>query len=611
MIPNKTAWLSLAILIPFSLILILVISYYLPFISDDSLISLRYVNRLLNGHGLTWTKGIPVEGYSNLLWILLIAVLGMLDVELINATRILGFIGMNIIMFTLLYYYLNKEKVRVVWFPLAITLLFLSVTGPIAVWAIGGLEQPLFGALIAISILLMNNIVDSKETIGKNQFRLSFVLGLLCITRPDGPIFTIASVISLLFISQFFRRKKLILTSFYILTFPILFYVGQIVFRLCYYGEFIPNTALVKITPSYHHFINGLNYLKHGIISLFPFSAIAIIFLFLIIFTAKNRAKSFYLLSILIFWSIYLVFIGGDIFPAYRHFIPIIVVFAFLLVEGFCIITKYISKSSYKQYYFLTLFVILFIPYTFIQFNNAENRRAIHEHWEWEGKSVGLFLKNAFSTKQPLLAVTAAGCLPYWSKLPALDMLGLNDYYLPRHPPKDIGNGRLAHELGSGKYVLRRKPDIIVFHVGTVPIFRSGEELQKTPEFHKLYIPIVIKTSDNYLTLIYFNKYSKKIGIQTLQSKIIIPGFLFKGKNSIAYLNKTNKLVVQVKSGQPLYMTFHSNKIQKWSINIKSTNSKKILSEIKQNSHSIYIKLFSKSVKPIEIENIVLKPECS
>ena len=50
-------------------------SYYYPFISDDSLISLRYAQRLVEGKGLTWTAGHPVEGYSNLLWVLLNALL--------------------------------------------------------------------------------------------------------------------------------------------------------------------------------------------------------------------------------------------------------------------------------------------------------------------------------------------------------------------------------------------------------------------------------------------------------------------------------------------------------------------------------------------------------
>src|SRR5882757_2842123 len=49
--------------------------YYYLFVADDSFISFRYVDRLLEGKGLTWTDGHPVEGYSNLLWVLVLAAL--------------------------------------------------------------------------------------------------------------------------------------------------------------------------------------------------------------------------------------------------------------------------------------------------------------------------------------------------------------------------------------------------------------------------------------------------------------------------------------------------------------------------------------------------------
>ena len=41
---------------------------YLPFLSDDALISLRYAQRLAEGKGLTWNDGERVEGYTNFLW---------------------------------------------------------------------------------------------------------------------------------------------------------------------------------------------------------------------------------------------------------------------------------------------------------------------------------------------------------------------------------------------------------------------------------------------------------------------------------------------------------------------------------------------------------------
>ena len=43
--------------------------------------------RLLDGLGLTWTGGAPVEGYSNLLWVLGCALLGAFSIDLIDAAR--------------------------------------------------------------------------------------------------------------------------------------------------------------------------------------------------------------------------------------------------------------------------------------------------------------------------------------------------------------------------------------------------------------------------------------------------------------------------------------------------------------------------------------------
>jgi len=41
------------------------------FVVDDAFISFRYAQNLLDGHGLVFNPGEQVEGYSNLLWILL------------------------------------------------------------------------------------------------------------------------------------------------------------------------------------------------------------------------------------------------------------------------------------------------------------------------------------------------------------------------------------------------------------------------------------------------------------------------------------------------------------------------------------------------------------
>lgn len=62
-------WLCLFAAISASL---LITKHLLPFAIDDALISYRYSDRLLRGRGLTWNDGEFVEGYSNLLWVLIV-----------------------------------------------------------------------------------------------------------------------------------------------------------------------------------------------------------------------------------------------------------------------------------------------------------------------------------------------------------------------------------------------------------------------------------------------------------------------------------------------------------------------------------------------------------
>ena len=65
----------------------------LPILLRRALISLRYSQRLCQGAGLTWTDGERVEGYTDLLWVLLNAPATCLGFDPIAAARLLGLAG--------------------------------------------------------------------------------------------------------------------------------------------------------------------------------------------------------------------------------------------------------------------------------------------------------------------------------------------------------------------------------------------------------------------------------------------------------------------------------------------------------------------------------------
>jgi hypothetical protein len=60
-----------------------------------------------------------------------------------------------------------------------------------------------------------------------------------------------------------------------------------------------------------------------------------------------------------------------------------------------------------------------------------------------------------------LVALNAAGVVPYLSELPSLDMLGLTDVHIA-HAPIELGHGVLGHEKHDAAYVLSRKPQLII-----------------------------------------------------------------------------------------------------------------------------------------------------
>jgi arabinofuranosyltransferase len=601
---------GLALLIVLGLLL-LHSAYYAPFLSDDSLISLRYAQRLLRGEGLTWTDGRPVEGYSNLLWILIIAGMGALGADLIDAARVLGLLGMSIVAVPILLWYASTDTLRRTLLALVVGILFFCLAAPVAVWAIGGMEQPLLAALLAAAIPLCFAVMESGRPAAGLVLLASLPLGLICITRPDGPVFVLAAVISVIAAGRLSGRTRALRVALLIMLCPLLLYLGQTAFRYFYYGQLLPNTALVKITPSTHHFLNGLRYIMGGMRALLPFSLLAVLALVWGLVAQQTRQRATLLLSTAGLWLAYLVFIGGDIFPASRHFLPVIVVFSFALVEGMRLAYGYVSERRGMRWpYVAAGLVALFAVYSYVQFTDARNRRAVTEQWEWDGKVVGLLLKAAFSREEPLIAVSAAGCIPYWSELPALDMMGLSDYYLPRHPPADLGRGSLGHELGDGRYVLSRAPDIICFHTGRMKaLFRSGREMQETEEFYELYTPVRLRGTSphEFVATLWIRRSSDGIGISRSDREVTVPGFLLNANpNTIAYLNERDRLVVAVSAGQPAGVVLDFIPPETWEIDIAATHPEEIKTGVRRLDGSAEIVLSTDREEPIEVQQIVL-----
>ena len=581
----------------FILILVMFIlgcAYYYPFISDDSLISLRYADRFINGKGLSWNDGKPVEGYSNLLWVLLVSLFGKFHLDLILSARLLGVfcsIGTLIIIFRFLKNkFAGKESIF-------IPLILLATTPCFVIWAVGGLEQPLYILLLTLVL------VEVSEVIRQNFRRLLFLsiwLGLLAITRPDGFLFTVTTTVFLVLINRKDTAKifRIILTVGLI---PTLFLAGQLLFRYSYYGEWVPNTALVKVKITWHHVLRGGFYNVKAFFGTFILSSVGLYFLWLAVFKRKDLFAAFLLLNITA-WGAYITSVGGDIFPAYRQYYVIIILFIFVIICGL----KYINfrnLSSFRKY--LVFFILILNG--FMQHFIPANHSAVEERWEFKGMMVGENLKATFP-KQTLIAVTAAGCIPYSSQLPTVDMLGLNDYYIPRHPPANFGNGPLAHELGDASYVMKRNPEIIIFNTGNRAEdvqFNITQQLMNNSLFKKNYAETSVSDyHDNYI--LYFNKYSENTGIKKLNRKLIIPGYLFSAEKDSFSVFMNGEILKVLEPSTMYHLKLDDIDGSKWfleSVNNRSGDDLKIT--FKQAGRQLYIKILAG--KKIYLKSLVLQ----
>lgn len=504
-----------------------------PFIEDDALISLRYARRLLQGHGLTWTDGEAVEGYSNLLWILLSSSLGALGIDLIAAVRILGVacVALTLVGLTLL----SSGRGRLSWLPALVAGLYLCLSGPAAVWSIAGLEQPLVAALYVLALWRMAPLLgrrsadDSTATPRKLAMLAGVPLALLCLTRPDSPLF-VATFAAVVVVARFERRAPLgsVYLAAILVSLPLLAWLGQLGFRWIVYADWLPNPAYMKTDIRSDRILEGLRYLANGFRHLWPFVIPSALGAAVGLNKKRDRAFTALLLVSSVVWMGYVALIGGDHFPAHRHLLVVLVAAAALTALG--IEHLLALRNRALVILGLLLAVVPLAPFVPLQRRDPDVEVAIISRWQWDGQVVGKLFGDAFGDERPLWAVTAAGCLPYFSMLPAIDMLGLNDRHIARTAPAP--GMSLSHDRGDGDYVLDRRPDLITFGMpsGKRPQYLSGRQMRRDPRFWQRYRPVHFEGAHPHrvVNLTYVAK-AGRVGTRRSDSGVDYPAYLLEG----------------------------------------------------------------------------------
>jgi arabinofuranosyltransferase len=298
---------------------------------DDAMISMRYAWNFSHGFGLVWNSGEYVEGYTNPLMTLLMALATLVfnKVDAVLAIQILG------IIFVLVNAYLTVSIAKhLVSGPEGYRLLFLALAFtcalsyyPLLYWSLMGMETGLLAVLMSLSILSALKYVKDRRP--AQAVLLSISLGMAFLTRMDTVVLAVP-----IFIYAFYARFRTDRSTrslsflFAMGGLYALFVIGQELFRWSYYGEWLPNTYTLKISgiALSTRIDNGMNFIAPFLTELY----IPLIIVGAAILFAFGKEK---LLLVSVFATLvtYQVWAGGDNWNYWRMLSPAV---PLLLVVG-------------------------------------------------------------------------------------------------------------------------------------------------------------------------------------------------------------------------------------------------------------------------------------
>jgi hypothetical protein len=419
---------------------------FYDYVVDDAYISFRYAQNLVAGEGLVFNPGERVEGYTNFLWVMLIALGTKLGIDPVGLAKTLGF-GFAVLTMLLVYSYYGRIYQRRSFERLLPAALIAS-SPPFAVWALGSLETTMFAFLVTGALLTH---IDSGER-GRVPLASSVLIGLAALTRPEGMVFAAILFTDLLIKPGLRRRAALWLI-------PIaLIYVPYFAWRYTYYGWLFPNTFYAKTGGGWNQFLRGLAYVRD-----FLFWPGGVVTLLAIVPAVLRRSRKTVLpLLTCLIWSCYVMVIGGDGLAMYRFLVPVLPIAYLLSSDGLFLLierggTRLAVLRGRPARLALAVLCLLMVFSRSLGSSERdfviEDRIRVQGNWVPIGKWLGDYARPGET-----LAIAVAGAIPYYSGLYTIDILGITDSHIAHVKIEEMGTGTAGHEKHDIDYVLARRP---------------------------------------------------------------------------------------------------------------------------------------------------------
>ncbi len=384
---------------------------------DDSFISFRYAVHLAEGHGLVFNPGERVEGYSNLLWVLILAAWHALGVELEGISKIMGvFCGIATLLLAMHIFRRHFGAAE----PLVIFLgLYLSTSIGMVYYAISGMETLFY----AFQIILFAALIVKER-----PWLAAVTAATLLMTRPEGLLF-----IAPLALFLWMRRPRRLTP----LALPILCLGALTVWRMLYYQSPLPNTFYAKIKTQ-SGILDYLIWHTRTFISYtwasFPWNEVLLFFA--ILYVLYYFRKCDLMLAAVLVCPLFFIWFSGFDWMSFGRFyvpaLPLMALFAFAALGRLLQGDAGVRTAPWKMISGLTVLIVFNLVAFWFGAESVKTGANINPAMHSRAhRQIAHFLRR-HADPGDVLVVNEVGVIGYLTETHIIDIIGLTDKTIPR-----------------------------------------------------------------------------------------------------------------------------------------------------------------------------------
>ncbi len=469
-----------------ALAVLLLHAWWLRGLAEDAFISFRFARHLALGAGLTWNPGAPpVEGYTNFLWVILEAACLKLGLNLVDAIPLIGLAlaatTVVLVHRTLVGRLECDERTA------TLSVCLLALAGPIAAWAVSGMETPLFTCLVWLAF--------DASLGGGTLMPAAAWLVLASLTRPEGALVAAlllggGLVLRLLTGKGPTVRRHVSAAVAYLVAFG-----AYVAWRWHYFGWPFPNTFYAKTGGGLEQWLRGTLLTGHFVfeflLPLVPWIFVACwaaaapgLHTILVALERQHRRRAAGLAAVVAgVYTLYVMAVGGDYMAMHRFFVVLLpfwyLVLAFLVDP---LVRR--SRESRGTRAALWALVAWSCVATAVHSTPVDTLffvRPSQQHGNYQGvqlerwhvsrlSTIGRFFERYRRTPRESLGTAAIGAIGYYADMPIVDFHGLVDVHIAHEPvPRRFGSGRPGHERHDYPYILDLRPTYLMFSRDLTP----------------------------------------------------------------------------------------------------------------------------------------------